>query len=455
MTIHLLTLDVTVTALGMSASADVPRRLAALRSEVGELAQTLWAARDRHELMDTVTEVEALKSALDALQLDVVRELEQTGAVKPLGWASTQDFVTSVAGGHHGQGPATIRLAERTAEPLFAPLSEAMADGWLSTAKAMVIERAIDALPGDPALRARGLSTLLDEAKRLNATELKKVGRHLLRVIDPDCEDRAAERALEREERAAHLHRHLSISSDQAGGAWIRGRCSADDAALLRSTLMPLAAPLPSSTPVCDPAACTIPGCSHDGRDPRDHGARMLDALVEACGRLQTAQVLPEQHGATPRVSLLMDFDDLRAAVGTATTETGEELSAAAVRRLCCDADVIPAVLGGAGEVLDVGRLQRLVTAALWKALVIRDRHCRFPGCTRPPLMSHAHHLQHWIDGGTTSLDNLILLCGHHHRLVHAGPWQIAQRSRGRFTFIPPPGISRVRLGGGRPPPRE
>jgi hypothetical protein len=98
-----------------------------------------------------VAEVEALKSALDALQLAVVRELEHTGAVKPLGWASTQDFVTSVGGGHHGQGRATVRLAERTAEPLFAPLSEAMADGWLSTAKALVIERAIDALPGDPA----------------------------------------------------------------------------------------------------------------------------------------------------------------------------------------------------------------------------------------------------------------------------------------------------------------
>jgi hypothetical protein len=444
-----------VTALGMPAPAAAPRRPAALRSEVGDLAQTLWAARDRHELMDTVTEVEALKSALDALQLDVVRELEQTGAVKPLGWASTQDFVTSVAGAHHGQGRATVRLAERTAEPHFAPLSKAMADGWLSTAKAQVIERAIDALPGDPALRERGLATLLEEAKLLNATELKKVGRHLIRVIDPDGEDRAAERALEREERAAHLHRHLSITSDQAGGAWIRGRCSAEDAATLRSTLMPLASPLPTSTPVCDPATCVDPGCGHDGRDPRDRGARMLDALVEACQRLQTARVLPDEHGATARVSLLMDFDDLRATVGSATTETGEELSAGAVRRLCCDADVIPAVLGSAGEVLDVGRLQRLVTAALWKALVIRDRHCRFPGCTRPPLMSHAHHMQHWIDGGPTSLENLILLCGHHHRLVHAGPWQITRSTPGNFTFTPPSGISRVRIGGGRPPPRE
>jgi hypothetical protein len=444
-----------VTAVGIPVPADVPRRLAGLRAEVGELARTLWAARDRHELMGTVVEVESLKSALDALQLHVVRELEQTDAVKPVGWASTQDFVTAVAGGYHGQGRATVRLAQSTSEPLYAPLSEAMADGWLSTAKALVIEHAVEGLPGDPDLRRRGLSTLLEDAKRLNATELKKVGRHLLRVVDPDGEDRAAERALEREERAAHLQRHLSITSDQAGGAWIRGRCSAEDAALVRTTLMPLAAPTPAGTPACDPGTCRVPGCGHDGRDPRDHGARMLDALVDGCRRLQTVDLLPDQHGATPRLGLLMDFDGLRAAVGTATIETGEELSAAAVRRLACDADVIPAVLGSAGEVLDVGRLQRLVTAALWKALVIRDRHCRFPGCTRPPLMCHAHHAQHWIDGGPTSLDNLVLLCGHHHRLVHAGPWRIRQRSPGRFAFVPPPGIRRAPGGDVRPPRRE
>ena len=438
----------------MTPSGDAPRRLASLRSEVGELTQTLWAARDRLELIDVVSEVEALKSALDALQLEVVRELEQTGAVKPLGCASTQDFVTSVAGGHHGQGKAVVRLAERTGEPIFVPLAQALADGWLSTAKAVVIERAVDGLPGDAALRRRGLSTLLEEAKRLNATELRKVGRHLVRVVDPDGADRADERALEREERAAHLHRHLSITPDHAGGAWIRGRCSAEDAAMLRSTLMPLAAPRPARVGACDPAACTLPGCSHDGRDPRDHGARMLDSLVEACRRLQTADLLPDQHGAAPRVSLVMDLDELRAQLGTASAETGEELSAATVRRLCCDADVIPAVFGSAGELLDVGRLQRLVTAALWMALVIRDRHCRFPGCTRPPLMCHAHHLQHWVDGGPTCLDNLVLLCGHHHRLVHAGPWQVVQISPGRFTFTPPPGISRTRVAGGRPPPR-
>jgi hypothetical protein len=82
-------------------------------------------------------------------------------------------------------------------------------------------------------------------------------------------------------------------------------------------------------------------------------------------------------------------------------------------------------VLGSHGEVLDVGRTQRLVTPAIWKALALRDRHCRFPGCRRMPLACDAHHLQHWADDGPTSLDNLVLLCRGHHTLIHASPWYV------------------------------
>jgi hypothetical protein len=168
---------------------------------------------------------------------------------------------------------------------------------------------------------------------------------------------------------------------------------------------------------------------------------------------LQTTDLLPDSHGATPRLTLTMDLQDLKNRAGLATTETGEQLSASAIRRICCDSDVIPAILGSNSEVLDVGRTQRLVTAAIWKALIARDQHCRFPNCTRPPIMCHAHHIQHWIDGGATSLDNMILLCGHHHRLIHAGPWTIRRDGPAEFTFAPPPGTRRARTS--RPPPDD
>jgi hypothetical protein len=401
--------------------------------------------------MDVIIEIEALKSTLDGLELGVVRELDATNAVKVAGWASTQDFVTTVAGGHKGTGPATVRLATAVDQPLMAPVREALRDGWLSTMKAQVIERAIDAVPGNPEVRERGVQVLLGEAKALDATDLKKLTRRLLTLVDPDGDERRDDQALDRLERAAHLSRHFTITDDQAGGAWLRGRCSAEDAALIKATLIPLAAPEPSAGPVCDPDSCSVPGCGHDGRDPRDHSTRMLDALVDACHRLQSTRLLPESHGAVPRLTLTMGYDDLKKRSGFAVTETGEHLSATTIRRICCDANVIPAVLGTNSEVLDVGRTQRLVTAAIWKALVARDQHCRFPHCNRPPLMSHAHHIQHWADGGATSLDNMILLCGHHHRLIHAGPWTIRRDGPAEFAFEPPPDMRRARTG--RPPP--
>jgi hypothetical protein len=222
---------------------------------------------------------------------------------------------------------------------------------------------------------------------------------------------------------------------------------------MLKTTLQSQAAPVPAAA--CDPASCRVPGCGHDGRDPRDHGARLLDALIDTCRCAQTADLLPHQHGAPPRLTLLMDYADLLAGLGVGVTEDGTQIPASAVRRLCCDAEVIPAVLGSAGEVLDVGRSSRLVTPAIWKALVARDRHCRFPGCRRPPLMCHAHHVWHWIDGGPTSLDNLLLLCGHHHRLVHSGPWQVELDRSGDAVFLPPPDATRDRLVTPRSPPLE
>ena len=426
--------------------------LTRMQRRVQELTDTLWAARDSVELMDAVAALEALRSSLDGLELSMVRELEDTQAVKPVGWASTQDFVTAVAGGHKGAGPAVVRLGQAVATPLFTPVGKAMNDGWLSTAKAHVILRAIDHLPGDGDIRRRGVEAMLEAARGLDATELRKVGTRLVSIVDPEGEAAVEEKELDREERAAHLGRELSVSFDGAGGCWIKGRCSAEDGTKLRTTLMPLARPQPATGPVCDPASCDVPGCGHDGRDPRDHGARMLDALVQLCDQAAGAGLLPECHGVSPRVSVTIELESLRSQSGLGVTETGEDLSAGAVRRMACDAEIIPVVLGTDSMVLDVGHTQRLVTPAIWRALVARDRHCRFPHCCRPPVMTHAHHLVHWADGGPTSLQNLILLCGHHHRLVHAGPWGIRRAGPDLFAFDPPPGVRRITSAGREPP---
>ncbi|WP_196073342.1 HNH endonuclease signature motif containing protein, partial [Nakamurella alba] len=110
-------------------------------------------------------------------------------------------------------------------------------------------------------------------------------------------------------------------------------------------------------------------------------------------------------------------------------------------RRLLCDTKVIPAVLDALGVVLDVGRARRTVPKALRGALILRDRGCAFPGCDRPPAWCDAHHIQFWArDLGVTSLDNGVLLCGHHHRLIHQQDWTIQLNPEDRLPeFIPPP----------------
>ncbi len=176
-------------------------------------------------------------------------------------------------------------------------------------------------------------------------------------------------------ERSAHLTRFLSIADDGVGGVRVRGRGSVEDAAIIKTALHALAAPWPG----------TDPDSGETGRDLRDHGARCWDALVELSLDAQESEgLLPEQHGAKPRVTVAPDFETLRQGVGAASLDSGDALSASAVRRIACDADIIPTVLGSLGEVLDVGRTQRLVTNGIWKALVLRDAHCRFPGCRRP-----------------------------------------------------------------------
>jgi hypothetical protein len=112
------------------------------------------------------------------------------------------------------------------------------------------------------------------------------------------------------------------------------------------------------------------------------------------------------------------------------------EISPTTIRAWACDAELIPVVLGGDGEVLDLGRSQRLFTRKLRRAITARDGGCTAPGCTIPAPWCEAHHIEHWEHGGPTSVDNGVLLCSHHHHAVHAGAWTISMRN-GVPWFIP------------------
>lgn len=175
----------------------------------------------------------------------------------------------------------------------------------------------------------------------------------------------------------------------------------------------------------------------------------------------------PVVDGDRPTLVVLLDHDALvrdlaalgRIACGeeagrtglVARTLAGDVLSPGDVRRLACEADLVPAVLGGDSEVLDIGRASRYATPAQRRALALRDRGCVFPGCHRPPEQCHKHHIRPWEWGGATDIDNLVLLCAHHHAECEPDPakspphnWDIQLRD-GVATLIPPLRVDRER----------
>jgi hypothetical protein len=113
-------------------------------------------------------------------------------------------------------------------------------------------------------------------------------------------------------------------------------------------------------------------------------------------------------------------------------------ITAAEARIHACDCKLIPAVLGTESELLDLGRQHRLISTPLRRALYLRDRGCAFPGCHRPPRHCQGHHIRHWADGGPTELGNLVLMCAHHHRLLHRSGWQVRIATDGLPEFPPP-----------------
>ena len=179
--------------------------------------------------------------------------------------------------------------------------------------------------------------------------------------------------------------------------------------------------------------------------DPRPAKVRRGQALIEALRRFLDLGFAPTQGGERPHVTVTMDLDALRGKLGTAVLDHGGPISAAQGRMLACDAMIIPAVLGSASQVLDMGTAVRLFPHTIRRAITLRDRGCTFPGCDRPASWCDAHHATPWSQSGPTSLANGVLLCPHHHRLIHQSDWEIRFAADGVPEYLPPPWIDPTR----------
>jgi hypothetical protein len=176
--------------------------------------------------------------------------------------------------------------------------------------------------------------------------------------------------------------------------------------------------------------------------DQRTTGRQQADALVQWADNTLAAGTAPLLRSVKPQVAVTVDLADLldpATGQAAATTGFGAVLSAARARWIACDADLTRLVLGPDGEPLDLGRAHRLVTPALRRAVIARDRTCVFAGCDAPHWWAEVHHLLHWSQGGETSLANSGLLCERHHTQVHHG-FTVQRDPAGRWHTYRPDG---------------
>jgi hypothetical protein len=254
----------------------------------------------------------------------------------------------------------------------------------------------------------------LDIALGASGSQLTRICTSLRRIANADAPDHD-QRLLAR--------RGLWTEMDESGGMMrLVAKLAAEDAAVVMAAIESITGskPMASDSEVPDPA-----------EEP--WAARRADALVSMAEHvLAGGATAPVGECPIRQVVVHADISLLtgESPDGRCFIEGGAPLSVEAARRIGCDAEIV-SVTERDGLPIDVGRVKRFPTDRLRRALEVRDRFCRFPGCGVPANRAHAHHIQHWLDGGPTDLRNLILLGGFHHRLLHAGGCVIRQSAAG------------------------
>ncbi|MGQ0845536.1 MAG: DUF222 domain-containing protein, partial [Sporichthyaceae bacterium] len=256
---------------------------------------------------------------------------------------------------------------------------------------------------------------LLERAPTANALELGKLRKRVDHLVDPD--------GLLDREATAQKRRGLNVRDNHDGTQTVRWTDTDERIAKFKAALNPLAAPQPAP----------------DGtRDPREPGQRRADAMADLVERTLRFGKVRSTRGHRAHVIVTISEEALRTQNGFGTTTTGETLTAEAIRRIACDANLHPLHIDGNGIPLKLGRSQRLASPGQWLALVARDGGCVGANCTRPPEWTQAHHITYWENLGLTDIDEMCLLCDHHHDEVHHGGWEIQMAADGHPELIPP-----------------
>lgn len=380
------------------------------------------------ERLALVLEGRRLAGRLAALVAVLVAEADEVGASRsahgtPLTTWLTLDERTSA------KEASALVFAARDVAARGAVRDAALA-GRVSVAQARSIAKVMRELPDTltDEQRGRAEGELLARAERTPAARLAGATASVLEVVSPlDVESpEMVQERLEAQRKRAQFRRELTFTPDGDGSVLLRGSLPDLAAAGFMKVIdahvesARRAARDRSGVPDADAAGG---GTRLERRDrlyvEPTLAQRRADALMVLVEKAQAGRVAPRLAGDRPRVVVTVRESDLRERAEQAgLLESGSPIGAGDLRRLCCDADLVAAVLGAESELLDLGTEVRLVEPALRAALALRDGGCAFPACPVPADRCEAHHVVPWWAGGETALANLALLCSHHHTLV-------------------------------------
>ncbi len=401
-----------------------------LTSKLDALATTPVWSMTTQDQRDAMIELARGQAQLDALKLRLLAEADRCDATIEAGAGTAADWIAVETRQVRRDARSDLKLA--TALEQHDIVVNGMAQGRVNIAQARAIVASLDRLPstGEFAVsteqRQEAESHLVAQAERHDAKALRILGLRIFEVIAPDLAEQCEGRALEAEEALALRRTTLTMREDDEGTCHGRFRIPALHGQMLTKMILALCSPTRT-------AAETTSGIDPDLPTPVRHGIALTQLL-----ETYPAKALPRAGGCSATVVVTMTLEQLLAGLdqaGVCTLDTGGHVSAGQARRLACTAGIIPVVLGGSSQVLDVGRRRRLHTEPMRLAMALRDRGCTAQGCETPPGLCHAHHDKPWSEGGTTNLTTGRLLCPHHHRCIHDPKYESRTLPGGKVSF--------------------
>lgn len=402
-----------------------------------------------HQLLAETIELSTRIADLEARRVAAVAVVEERCTRADHGFASTKQWLASTTLLTPGHAARIVALGAGLIE--FPQIAEAVDAARVSLDHALLIvefaKNPPKAMPDDAMPECLGLLLNTADGPLARTKQVEEAISKLHRVFESDDKPHSEDPDFN----------VLTATKTLVGRVSVRADLDALTGEKLLTALSKYSAPQPSvdGTP-----------------DTRTPARRRADALAQLLSTVLAFGDLGTEAGERPQLSVHVNVRDLAGSGfgehrgfgehdADCATESAQRpdlaqlwrsrdiarapwtgpLTITAARILGCDSEVTPIFLDEHGVPLAVGRSQRTVTKAQRRALAARDHGCAFPGCTAPPAWCEGHHIQHWVDGGPTDLDNLVLLCGAHHRTLHTTDWEIAIGPDRYPLFRPPASV--------------